>query len=174
METDNMRDFTQVKLTEHGEKMATRQRCILFLAIALLSYLLCNRLLAEVAEDRVREIAHQLRCPTCQGLSVKESEAGLSLNMKAKIRDLLAEGKSEEEILQFFKERYGEWILRNPEKRGFNLLLWLLPGAVIGLAALMVLFHLGKRAPTEKGSAAAPLSEEEESAFKKDFETLTE
>ena len=92
--------------------------------------------------------------------------------MKSKIRLLLQEGKSEEEILQFFKERYGEWILRNPEKSGFNLILWFLPGVVIVLAALLLFFHLKKGRPPEKKAAAEPLSDREKAQFESDFEKL--
>ena len=74
----------------------------------------------EALEQRVRTIAHQLRCPTCQSMSVKESEAGLANNMKMKIKEMLQAGKSEKQIINFFVIRYGEWILRSPKKEGVN------------------------------------------------------
>ena len=95
-------------------------------------------------EGRVLEIAHLLRCPVCQGLSVKESQDQISLNMKKKISNLIAEGKSKKEILVFFEERYGEWILRNPKKAGFNVSLWLLPFGVILAAVFLVGWFLKK------------------------------
>lgn len=152
--------------------MKAQRRVVFWIGLFLLSVPAFHTLLADATDDRVRKIAHQLRCPTCQGLSVKESEAGFSLNMKSKIRLLLQEGKSEEEILQFFKERYGEWILRNPEKSGFNLILWFLPGVVIVLAALLLFFHLKKGRPPEKKAAAEPLSDREKAQFESDFEKL--
>lgn len=110
----------------------------------------------EQLENRVRELSHKLRCPTCQAMSVKESEAGLSVNMKNKIREMLKEGKSEEEVLAFFEERYGEWILRSPKKEGFNLLLWTAPVVLILLATVVLLTALKARkralaAPAEQG-----------------------
>ncbi len=115
----------------------------------------------ETLDQRVREIAHQLRCPTCQAMSVKESEAGLATNMKMKIREMLREGKSEKEILAFFVQRYGEWILRSPKKEGINLLLWFSPGILIALAALGLFFRLkGKNAHTHT-TDLPPLSAQE-------------
>jgi len=116
---------------------------------------------ADDMEDRVREISHKLRCPTCQAMSVKESDAGLSLNMKNKIREMLQEGKSEEEILTFFEERYGEWILRSPKKEGFNLFLWLLPGFLIVIASILLFRSLLKRSRDIEQKKLDPLSENE-------------
>ena len=128
---------------------------------------------ADDLDNRVREIAHMLRCPTCQAMSVKESEAGLSVNMKTRIRELLQEGKSEEEILEFFVERYGEWILRSPKKEGFSLLLWTLPGLVLLVTVLLLFQYLRKKsltiAPTVESRS---LSEKEQKQIEKDLKRL--
>jgi len=79
----------------------------------------------------VFKIASELRCPVCQGESAAESNAGVSQEMRRQIAEMLKEGKSEEEIKRYFVERYGEWILYAPPKRGINWLLWLAP--VIGI-----------------------------------------
>ena len=152
--------------------MTRQRRLVLLVGIVLVTGLFSLQLPADELEDRARKIAHQLRCPTCQGLSVKESEAGLSLNMKSKIRDLLREGKSEGEILEFFKERYGEWILRSPPQKGFNLILWLLPGVVISLATLLLFLHLKNRSLKRNKTTVTPLSETEKTLFDKDFKTI--
>ncbi|MDX2471335.1 MAG: cytochrome c-type biogenesis protein CcmH [SAR324 cluster bacterium] len=114
----------------------------------------------EALEHKVKELAHQLRCPTCQALSVKESEAGLATNMKTKIREMLVEGKSDEQVLQFFVDRYGEWILRSPPKTGTNLLLWLAPGVLTAFAAFSVIFVL-KSKPKKANKTLKPLSDAE-------------
>ena len=152
--------------------MKVNQRLIVLLSMLLISGIASSSLYADQLEDQVRKIAHELRCPTCQGLSVKESEAGLSLNMKSKIRDMLIAGKSKAEILQFFEERYGEWILRSPKKAGFNLLLWGLPGLLIVLISGLLLFKLKKKSIKENRAEIAPLSDKEKSAFNKDFNQL--
>jgi len=126
----------------------------------------------EALEHEVRLIAHKLRCPTCQSMSVKDSEAGLSLNMKAMIRDMLVKGKSEEQILAFFVDRYGEWILREPSKSGFNLLLWGLPGVLMAFAFIGVLWRAKARSVTPE-THAENLSPEEQAEIDKDMQLLT-
>jgi len=112
-------------------------------------------------ETRYRKLIQEFRCPTCQGLSVKDSEAGFSVQIKAKISDLIIEGMSNQEIKDYFVERYGVWILRAPPKEGFNLLLWILPGAglVLGLG---VLFWKSKRW-TKKSETDQKVASEEDS-----------
>ncbi len=130
---------------------------------------------AEVSENRVREIAHKLRCPTCQALSVKESEAGIAENMKIKIRQLMEEGKNEEEILQFFIDRYGEWILRSPKKEGFNLVLWIAPGGFIVLASLIILLRSRSKDVEEdenQDMVRVPLTANEEKEIDKEIQKL--
>ncbi|MGA1536742.1 MAG: cytochrome c-type biogenesis protein, partial [bacterium] len=88
----------------------------------------CLSLQAQaVDEDLVHEIADNLRCPTCQGLSVNDSEAGFSVQIRNKVREMLMAGQGREEIEAYFVARYGEWILRTPPAQGFNLLIWILP-----------------------------------------------
>ena len=95
----------------------------------------------ERFEVRFKELSNELRCPTCQGLSVKDSEAGFSASIKGKIRELMKHGKSDEEIMAYFVERYGEWILRAPPVSGFNMVLWVLPGIAIVTGLLWVLYR---------------------------------
>ena len=85
-----------------------------------------------VDENLVHKIADNLRCPTCQGLSVNDSEAGFSVQIRNKVREMLMAGQGQTEIEAYFVARYGEWILRTPPAKGFNLLIWILPA--LGLA----------------------------------------
>jgi len=96
---------------------------------------------SEKIEVRYKKLSNELRCPTCQGLSVKDSEAGFSTSIKGKIRELLKQGKSDEEIKAYFVERYGEWILRAPPVSGLNMVLWVLPGAAIVTGLFWVLYR---------------------------------
>lgn len=112
---------------------------VLLPAAALLVLLGLPLLLAATAsamserelELRVQEIADQLRCPTCQAISVKDSEASFSRQIRDKVRRMLQEGQSEDDIKAYFVSRYGEWILRAPKKEGLGLVLWLAPGVLI-------------------------------------------
>lgn len=86
------------------------------------------------------EVASQLRCPVCRQLSVQDSEAELSKEVKALIRERLAAGESPEEVKAYFVSKYGEWILLSPPKRGFTLLVWVLPLVAILGGGLVLTF----------------------------------
>lgn len=146
---------------------------LLFL-IFIITQMASATALNDELDNEVRRIAHKLRCPTCQALSVKESEAGLAANMKMKIREMLQQGSSEDEILQFFQDRYGEWILRSPNKKGFNLVLWLVPGIIMVIAAIILTISLKNRNKSVKVETKTPLSESEKKRIKKELNQLKE
>ncbi|MGQ9510382.1 MAG: cytochrome c-type biogenesis protein [Thermaceae bacterium] len=75
----------------------------------------------------VFEIARSLRCPVCQGESAAESNSGVAQEMRRLIAEMLKEGKRPEEIRRFFVDRYGDWILYEPPKKGVTLWVWVLP-----------------------------------------------
>jgi cytochrome c-type biogenesis protein CcmH len=89
-------------------------------------------------EARATALAHELRCPVCQGLSIGDSPSPLAQDMKDLIRRQVAAGATDEEVRQYFISKYGEWVLLEPKAQGFNLLVYLLPGlALLGGAALI-------------------------------------
>jgi cytochrome c-type biogenesis protein CcmH len=96
-------------------------------------------------QDEFRDVAEMLRCPTCQGLSVLESDAAFSLQIQARVKEQIAEGKSREQILEYFTERYGNWILREPPREGVNLLAWLFPIGLLVMGPVMVWFFVWRR-----------------------------
>src|SRR3989441_5603028 len=97
---------------------------------------------APVSEETVHEVAAQLRCVVCQNLSVADSPSEMASQMRAIVRERLTAGESPADVQRFFVERYGEWILLAPPRRGFNLLVWFLPlvavGAGIATTAILV------------------------------------
>lgn len=102
---------------------------------------------AESLDDRVNEVAHLLMCPVCQGQSVAESNSNLAQDMRQVIRKQLEEGKSKEEVIAYFVNRYGETILASPPPRGVNWILWLLPGLAIICGGLVIGIYLYKSQP---------------------------
>ena len=105
-------------------------------------------------DDRVREIASELRCVVCQNLSVADSPSDLAKEMRNLVRELVQQGKSPKEIQDYFVSRYGEFVLLSPPKRGFNLLVWVLPFLAIGLGAGVI--YLVVRRWTESSVAGRP------------------
>lgn len=88
-----------------------------------------------------RSLATQLRCPVCQGLSVQDSPSELAQQMRDVVRQQLQDGKSADDVKDYFVARYGQWILMTPPAAGFNWLVYSLPAVVlvIGAAMLVVL-----------------------------------
>jgi cytochrome c-type biogenesis protein CcmH len=82
-------------------------------------------------EEQTRAIASELRCVVCQNLSVADSPSEMAKEMRAIVHEQLQAGKSPEEIKSYFVSKYGEWVLLSPEKKGFSLLVWVLPFAVL-------------------------------------------
>jgi cytochrome c-type biogenesis protein CcmH len=114
-------------------------------------------------EAQVRAIAWQLRCPVCQGLSVGDSPSELANEMRALVREQLQQGKTSAEVLDYFVQRYGEWILLAPPKHGFNLVIWVLPFVLLPIGAVAV--YVGARRWVRGSAAAASPSRELDSAY---------
>ena len=90
-----------------------------------------------VSEQDVYEVAAQLRCVVCQTLSVADSPSEMATQMRGIVRERLAAGESPAQVRQYFVERYGDWILLAPPRRGFTLLVWLAPFVAV-LAGLII------------------------------------
>jgi len=84
---------------------------------------------SEELDALVTQIASKLRCPECRAQSVAESSSRISRAMREDIRERLEAGQTPEEIVQFFLDSYGDFILLQPRARGLNLLVYLLPAA---------------------------------------------
>lgn len=126
---------------------------ISFLTLVLPVLVMAQVPARSVNEETVREIAAELRCVVCQNLSVADSPSETANQMRTIIRERLAAGESPEQVKAYFVEKYGEWILLSPPRRGLNLLVWTLP--FIGLlGGLVVLFFVTRK--WSKGTKAAP------------------
>jgi len=113
----------------------------------------------HVGEEAVYEIAAQLRCVVCQNLSVADSPSEMAQQMRAMIRERLATGDTPEQVVQYFVERYGDWILLAPKRQGFTLLVWVLPplGLLAGLGVLAVLLRTWTRRGAARRAEAPPV-----------------
>jgi cytochrome c-type biogenesis protein CcmH len=85
-------------------------------------------------DQRTQEVASLLRCPVCQGMSVADSPSTVALDMKHEVRNMLAKGYTQEQILAKFEDSYGQFVLEKPR----NPLIWILPIVVLILGAIVV------------------------------------
>lgn len=115
-----------------------------FLSVCLLSLLMTLPVAAREAtpmasdpalEARVMAIAEELRCLVCQNETIAASHADLAVDLRAQIRSKLAQGQTNQQILDFMVERYGDFVLYRPPLKPLTLLLWVGPFALLLLAA---------------------------------------
>lgn len=126
----------------------------LLLAVAALAALGAAPPGRAVTEDQVREVAANLRCVVCQSLSVADSPSETANQMRAIVRERLAAGETPEQVTAYFVEKYGTWILLAPPRRGFDLLVWVVP--FVALALGLGLAILAMRRWRRRSAAAAP------------------
>ncbi|MGH2427315.1 MAG: cytochrome c-type biogenesis protein [Candidatus Limnocylindria bacterium] len=93
------------------------------------------------ATEQADALAAELRCPDCQGLSVADSPTASAVEIRRQIDELLAAGRSPDEVRRHFVDRYGEWILLAPTSP----LAWWLPFAVVAASATLLVLWLGAR-----------------------------
>jgi cytochrome c-type biogenesis protein CcmH len=86
-----------------------------------------------VLEARVKSVSSTLRCPVCQGLSLQDSPSELAQQMRGVVREQLAQGKSDDDVRQYFIAKYGDWILLKPKASGFAVLVYALPALLVVL-----------------------------------------
>jgi cytochrome c-type biogenesis protein CcmH len=93
-------------------------------------------------EAEAQAIDQMLMCPVCPAESIDQAQVPLARQMRQIVRDMLAQGATREEILDFFAQRYGQDVLAAPPKSGFNLLAWIFPlagvAAALGAGALVL------------------------------------
>jgi cytochrome c-type biogenesis protein CcmH len=110
----------------------------------------------RTAASRAHDLAAELRCPECEGLSVADSNAPTSTAIRADIKQRIARGQSDSQIRQVYVDRYGESILLSPQSSGIGLIVWVLPVVAIALGAAGLWFALARsrREPHLHASAA--------------------
>lgn len=103
-------------------------------------------------------IASELRCPVCQGLSVRDSDSSTARAMREDIGRRLGGGETPEDIRRAYVDRYGEWILLRPRASGLGTLLWVVPAAALAAAAVLLgwVFWGWRR----RGGARAPSNDD--------------
>jgi cytochrome c-type biogenesis protein CcmH len=104
-----------------------------------------------VAAKREVELAKQLRCLVCQNETIADSHADLAKDLRNKLREQMAAGKSDEEIIAFMTDRYGDFVLYRPPLKATTVLLWSGPFLLLAVG-----IFIGWRAVRARAKAARP------------------
>lgn len=136
-------------------------RAVVFAALLLAAALpgfaqVADRLADPAAEARARDIGRELRCLVCQSQSIEDSEADLARDLRRIVREQVVRGASDEEVIRFVHDRYGDFVLLRPPVRTATLLLWATPALAL-LGGLFAVWRLRRRQP----AAVAELTEAE-------------
>ena len=112
-------------------------------------------------ESRAREISGNLRCLICQNESIDESSAPLARDLRELVRELIVEGKTDQEIYSYIESRYGEFALLRPRPRGSNLILYFSAPLLLAVGFVVALLHIQRRR-RDLNIQKSALSKEEE------------
>jgi cytochrome c-type biogenesis protein CcmH len=95
--------------------------------------------------DELKKISKNIRCLICQGQSIDDSNSDFAINIKYVILKKLNKGSSEDEIYDFLKSKYGDWIVKKKEKKLHNLLLWLIPYFIFFIGGILIYQKIFKK-----------------------------
>ncbi|HLU76413.1 MAG TPA: cytochrome c-type biogenesis protein [Burkholderiales bacterium] len=109
------------------------------------------------ADKRLVDISAELRCLVCQNQTIAESNADLAVDLRRQIREQIADGRSDREIIQYMTDRYGDFVLYRPPFKATTVLLWLGPALLLIVGVLTLRRTLRQRRAL---MADAPLDEE--------------
>jgi cytochrome c-type biogenesis protein CcmH len=109
-------------------------------------------------ESRARDLSRELRCMVCQNQSIDDSEAPLARDLRLLVRERIAAGASDAQVIDFLVARYGEFVLLKPRLKPHTLLLWLLPPLALAGGGLALWTHSRRR--------SRPAAAEDPSLFK--------
>ncbi|KRR15808.1 cytochrome c-type biogenesis protein [Bradyrhizobium retamae] len=129
-----------------------------------------DEIMADPAKEaRARDLSRELRCMVCQNQSIDDSDAPLARDLRLLVRERIASGDSDSQVIDFLVARYGEFVLLKPRFTPHTLLLWLLPPLALAGGGLALWFYSRRRSNT--GSVTDPsllhLTEEEQTRLER-------
>jgi cytochrome c-type biogenesis protein CcmH len=129
-----------------------------------------DEIMADAAKEaRARDLSRELRCMVCQNQSIDDSDAPLARDLRLLVRERIASGDSDSQVIDFLVARYGEFVLLKPRLTSHTLLLWLLPPLAL-LGGGLALWVFSRRRSQSSGQAdpsLLKLSEEEEARLER-------
>ena len=117
-----------------------------------------------VLETRARELSKGLRCLVCRNENIDESNASLARDLRILVRERLVAGDSDQEVIAFLVDRFGEFVLLSPTTRGSNIILWLAGPSMLLIGGHSALLYLRRRSVAR--TEIDRLTEEEEARLR--------
>jgi cytochrome c-type biogenesis protein CcmH len=96
-------------------------------------------------EARYIKLTTELRCMVCQNQNLADSDAPLAQDLRKEIHDMMQAGQSNDQIITFLVDRYGDFVLYRPAMKGNTLALWLIPGVLLGIGGITIFFTVRGR-----------------------------
>ena len=154
------------------------RKLIAILAVLLLAVLAApaayavqpDEIMADPAKEaRARDLSRELRCMVCQNQSIDDSDAPLARDLRLLVRERIASGDSDSQVIDFLVARYGEFVLLKPRLTSHTLLLWLLPPLALvgGGLALWAFSRRRSQSSSANDPSLLKLSEEEEARLER-------
>ncbi len=113
-------------------------------------------------EQRFRELTAELRCVMCQNQSLADSSAGIAVDLRREIFELMQSGSSDDQIKTFLTERYGDFVLYNPPIKPSTWLLWFAPFAILLAGAVFIVVMLRRRGAQFAQASHPPVNDSRE------------
>jgi cytochrome c-type biogenesis protein CcmH len=128
-------------------------RVLLFIALV---FLCLNLKAQENNETRIRQLEEKLRCLVCQNQTLADSGAELAGDLRRQVREQVAAGRSDDEIVSFLVQRYGDFVLYDPPFKATTALLWIGPFVLLLGAAAVLIVTLRRRRNAPAEAALGP------------------
>jgi cytochrome c-type biogenesis protein CcmH len=129
-----------------------------------------DEIMSDAAKElRARNLSRELRCMVCQNQSIDDSEAPLARDLRLLVRERIAAGDSDTQVLDFLVARYGEFVLLKPRLEPHTWLLWLLTPLALGGGGLALWFQARRRSRVliGEGNSTVKLTPEEEARLER-------
>jgi cytochrome c-type biogenesis protein CcmH len=115
----------------------------------------------EIDQERFEILAAELRCPKCQNQNLADSNAPVAADLRDKVYELMIEGQTDDQIVGYLVDRYGDFVRYNPPVQKNTFFLWFAPGVMLFIAFIIII------SITRGGKKSQPLSEEEKAKLAK-------
>jgi cytochrome c-type biogenesis protein CcmH len=118
--------------------------------------------------DRYRVLIDELRCPKCQNQNLADSDAQIAIDLRSKVRELMEQGKTDEEIKTHLVARYGDFVLYRPEVKKETYVLWFAPAVLLFIGLIVVIAVMVRnRKPSEVDAVSFGSDEERQAKLRK-------